>query len=62
MMKRPLRVCEHAVARYCERVADVAREEAEARLSSAVFQCAARFGAQVVRRPGAFRAILNFLR
>ena len=49
MSERAFKVCEHAVERYCERD-----------LSGPVFVCAARFGAQVVRRPGVFRAVLQF--
>ena len=60
MTQRPLLVCEHAVERYCERVAAVSAEEATRVLSGRAFACAARFGAQVVRKPGRFRAIIQF--
>ena len=60
MKQRPLLVCEPAVERYCERVAAVSAEEATRALSGRAFACAARFGAQVVRKPGQFRAVLQY--
>lgn len=60
MRARALKVCEHAVERYCERVAKVSVDEAIAALSGPTFCCAASFGAQVVRKPGRFRAVLQF--
>jgi hypothetical protein len=58
--RRPLKVTEHAVLRYQQRVADVSDAEATAALSTNAFAAAAHFGAQVVRKPGAFRAIIEF--
>ena len=60
MKQRPLLVCEHAVERYCERVAAVSAEEATRVLSGRAFTCAASFGAQVVRKPGEFRAVIRY--
>ena len=60
MKQRRLLVCEHAVERYCERVAAVSAEEATRALSGRAFACAASFGAQVVRKPGRFRAVLQY--
>lgn len=57
---RPLKVTEHAVLRYQQRVADVSDAEAIAALSTFAFAAAAHFGAQVVRKPQAFRAIIEF--
>lgn len=60
LQRRPLVICEHAITRYCERVEPVSAAEAERVLGGAAFQCAAQFGAQIVRKPGRFRAVLTF--
>lgn len=56
-----IHVTEHAVDRYCERVANVPRDVVRARLLAAKrgILCAARFGAQCVLLHGGVRLIIE---
>lgn len=55
----PVCVTAHAINRYIERVAPVARDKAESALSSPAFDTAAKFGARCVILGTGHRAILQ---
>lgn len=54
-----IRVTDHAIERYRERVADVDFDTALAALTSAIVQLAIDFGAHFIRLPGRQRIVLD---
>lgn len=59
MMEETLYVTDHAIQRYCERVAEVSANAAICALSNPVIRKAAAFGARYVILSGGQRVVLQ---